>query len=101
MELKGKVEFEAAPVAIEEDKEENKGAGEVKGTWSNTLLQQVSNNKLEWLGEDLAWPTLLMPAILLADFDERAAGVEQQFQRELEAVREELVAVRAQYAVAK
>ncbi|KAG5333011.1 hypothetical protein C0989_006359 [Termitomyces sp. Mn162] len=35
------------------------------------------------------------------DFDERVAGVERQFQRELEAAREELLAVRACYAVAK
>ncbi|KNZ73999.1 hypothetical protein J132_08653 [Termitomyces sp. J132] len=54
MEVKGEEEFEAAPVAIEEDKEEDEGAGEVKGTWSDTPLQQVGNDKLEWLGKDLA-----------------------------------------------
>ncbi|KAG5349341.1 hypothetical protein C0989_004492 [Termitomyces sp. Mn162] len=99
MEVKGKEEFEAAPVTIKEDKEEDKGAKE--GTWSNTLLQQVGNDKLEWLSKDLAWLMPLMPAALLSDFNERVAGVEQQFQRELEAVREELVAARAWYTVTK
>ncbi|KAG5716192.1 hypothetical protein E4T56_gene10768 [Termitomyces sp. T112] len=97
MKVKGEEEFEAAPVTMEEDK----GAGEVKGTWSDTPLWQVSNDELEWLGKDLAWLMLLMPVASLADFDKRAAGVEQWFQRKLEAAREELIAVRAWYAVAK
>ncbi|KAG5729282.1 hypothetical protein E4T56_gene8060 [Termitomyces sp. T112] len=92
MEVKGKEEFKAAPVTIEEDKEEDKEAGEVK---------QIGNDKLEWLGKDLAWPMPLMLAASLADFDERAAGVEQQFQRELEVAKEELIVARAWYAVAK
>ncbi|KNZ80872.1 hypothetical protein J132_04096 [Termitomyces sp. J132] len=87
MEIKGKEEFEAAPATIKEDEEEER-AEEIKvrqwGTWSNMPLHQVGNNKLEWL-----------------DFDERAAGVEWQFQRELEAAREELLAARARYTVAK
>ncbi|KAG5333522.1 hypothetical protein C0989_005593, partial [Termitomyces sp. Mn162] len=100
MEVKGEEEFEAAPVAIEEDKEEDEGAGEVKGTWSDTPLQQVGNDKLEWLGKDLAWLMLLTLVVSLADFNKRMAGVEQWFQRELEVAREELVVVRAWYAVA-
>ncbi|KAG5732633.1 hypothetical protein E4T56_gene16913 [Termitomyces sp. T112] len=83
MEVKGEEEFEAAPVTIEEDKEEDKGAEEVKvqqqRTWSDMPLQQVGNNELEWLGKDLAWLMPLMPVVLLANFDERAAGVEQWF----------------------
>ncbi|KNZ80867.1 hypothetical protein J132_04126 [Termitomyces sp. J132] len=78
MEVKGKEEFEAAQAAIKEDEEEER-AKEVKGTWSDTLLRQVGDDKLEWLGEDLGWPTPLMSAVSLADFNERAAGVEQQF----------------------
>ncbi|KAG5715234.1 hypothetical protein E4T56_gene3015 [Termitomyces sp. T112] len=104
MEVKGEEEFEAAPAAIKEDKEEEQ-AEEVEvrqwGTWSDTPLCQVGNNKLEWLGEDLGWPMPLTSVALLADFNERAAGVEQRFQRELEAAREELLAVWAHYAVAK
>ncbi|KAG5349136.1 hypothetical protein C0989_005680 [Termitomyces sp. Mn162] len=104
MEVKGKEEFKATPATIEEDKEEE-WAEEVEvqqwGTWSDTPLCQVSNNKLEWLGEDLGWLMLLTSAASLVDFDERVAGVEQQFQRELEAAREELLAVRAHYTVAK
>ncbi|KNZ78241.1 hypothetical protein J132_01219 [Termitomyces sp. J132] len=100
MEVKGKEEFEAAPAAIKEDEEEER-AEEVKGTWSNTPLCQVGNNELEWLGEDLGWLTPLTSAVSLADFDERVAGVEQQFQRELKAAREELLAVQAHYTVAK
>ncbi|KAG5332117.1 hypothetical protein C0989_007162 [Termitomyces sp. Mn162] len=104
MEIKGKEEFEAAPATIKEDEEEER-AEEIKvrqwGTWSNMPLHQVGNNKLEWLGEDLGWPMPLTSVALLADFDERAAGVEWQFQRELEAAREELLAARARYTVAK
>ncbi|KAG5348943.1 hypothetical protein C0989_007047 [Termitomyces sp. Mn162] len=100
MEVEGKEEFEAAPAAIKEDEEEER-AEEVKGTWSDTPLRQVGDDELEWLGEDLDWPTPLTSVALLADFNERAAGVERQFQRELEAAREELLTVRAHYTVAK
>ncbi|KAG5725210.1 hypothetical protein E4T56_gene10112 [Termitomyces sp. T112] len=55
------------------------------------VLCQVGDNELEWLGKDLAWLMPLTPVVLLLDFDERAAGEEWQFQRELEAAREELV----------
>ncbi|KAG5726822.1 hypothetical protein E4T56_gene587 [Termitomyces sp. T112] len=95
MEVKGEEEFEAALVTIKEDKEKDKGAEETR------VQQWVGNDELEWLGKDLAWPMLLTLAALLEDFNERVAGVEQQFQRELEAAREELVAVRVWYAVAK
>ncbi|KAG5332822.1 hypothetical protein C0989_006517, partial [Termitomyces sp. Mn162] len=100
MEVKSEEEFKAAPAAIEEDKEEER-AEEVEEAWSNTPLRQVGNNELEWLGKDLGWPMLLMSAALLADFNKRAAGVEQRFQRELEAAREELLVVRACYTVTK
>ncbi|KNZ78244.1 hypothetical protein J132_01222 [Termitomyces sp. J132] len=100
MEVKGKEELEAVPAVAEEDKEE-KRAEEVERTWSDTPLRQVGDDKLEWLGEDLGWPTPLMSAAPLADFDKRVAGVEQQFQRELEAAREELLAARAHYTIAK
>ncbi|KAG5721952.1 hypothetical protein E4T56_gene18395 [Termitomyces sp. T112] len=83
------------------EKAQKKDDKDIEETWSNTPLQQVGNNELEWLGKDLAWPTPLTPAALLADFNKRVAGVEQWFQRELEAAREELVVARAQYAVAK
>ncbi|KAG5349757.1 hypothetical protein C0989_002012 [Termitomyces sp. Mn162] len=99
MEVEGEEEFEAAPVTIEEDKEEDKGAEE--GTWSDMPLCQVSDNELEWLGENLGWPMPLMSVTSLVDFNERAAGMEQRFQRELETGREELLAVQAWYAVAK
>ncbi|KAG5336844.1 hypothetical protein C0989_011789 [Termitomyces sp. Mn162] len=72
-----------------------------KGTWSSTPLQQVGDNELEWLGEDLAWPTPLMPAASLSNFDKRAVGVEQRFQRELDAAKEELLVARARFSVAK
>ncbi|KAG5349805.1 hypothetical protein C0989_001796 [Termitomyces sp. Mn162] len=100
MEVEGKEEFKAAPATIEENKEEE-WAEEVKGTWSDTPLCQVGDDKLEWLGEDLGWPTLLTSVASLADFNKRAAGVEWWFQRELEAAREELLAVQAHYTVAK
>ncbi|KAG5351088.1 hypothetical protein C0989_008025 [Termitomyces sp. Mn162] len=103
MEVEGKEEFKAAPVAIEEEKDEvTKGTKvQQRWTWSNMPLCQVGNNELEWLGENLAWLTPLTPAMSLVDFDERAAGVEQWFQRELEVAREELVVARAWYTVAK
>ncbi|KAG5349628.1 hypothetical protein C0989_002674 [Termitomyces sp. Mn162] len=105
MEVNSEEEFEAALVAIKEDKEKDKGAEETRvqqwGTWSDTLLCQVGNNELEWLGKDLAWPMLLTSVALLEDFNKRVAGVEQQFQRELEAAREELVVARVWYAVTK
>ncbi|KNZ80006.1 hypothetical protein J132_08006 [Termitomyces sp. J132] len=97
MEVKGEEELKVVPVATEEDKEEE-SAEEVK---SDTPLRQVGNDKLEWLGKDLGWPTPLMSAALLADFDKRVAGVERQFQRELEAARKELLAAWAQYTVTK
>ncbi|KAG5349333.1 hypothetical protein C0989_004571, partial [Termitomyces sp. Mn162] len=104
MEVKGKEELEAVPAAAEEDKEEER-AEEAKvwqrGTWSDMPLRQVGDNELEWLGKDLGWPTPLTSAVLLVDFDERVAGVEQRFQRELEAAREELLAAWARYTVAK
>ncbi|KNZ71500.1 hypothetical protein J132_09535 [Termitomyces sp. J132] len=87
MEVEGKEEFKAAPVAIEEEKDEvTKGTKvQQRWTWSNMPLCQVGNNELEWL----------------VDFDESAAGVERWFQRELEVAREELVVARAWYTVAK
>ncbi|KAG5349539.1 hypothetical protein C0989_003261 [Termitomyces sp. Mn162] len=97
MEVEGKEEFEAAPATIEEDEEEE-WAEEVKGTWSDTPLCQVGDDELEWLGKDLGWPTPLTSAVSLVDFDERAAGVERWFQRELEAAREELLVAWACYA---
>ncbi|KAG5349723.1 hypothetical protein C0989_002179 [Termitomyces sp. Mn162] len=104
MEVEGEEEFEAAPATIKADKEEER-IKEVEvqrwGTWSDTPLHQVGDDKLEWLGEDLGWLTPLTSAALLADFDKRVAGVEQRFQRELEAAREELLAAWACYAVAK
>ncbi|KNZ78649.1 hypothetical protein J132_11090 [Termitomyces sp. J132] len=97
MEIEGKEELEVIPVAAEE---EERGE-EVKGTWSDMPLCQVGDNELEWLGKDLSWLTPLTSAALLVDFDERVAGVEWQFQRELETAREELLAVWAHYTVAK
>ncbi|KAG5348939.1 hypothetical protein C0989_007086, partial [Termitomyces sp. Mn162] len=90
MEVKGEEEFEAAPATIKEDEEEE---------WAEEV--KVGDNELEWLGKDLGWPMPLTSAVLLVDFDKRAAGVEQQFQRELDAAREELLAVQAHYAVTK
>ncbi|KAG5725016.1 hypothetical protein E4T56_gene12514 [Termitomyces sp. T112] len=72
-----------------------------RGTWSDTPLRQVGDDELEWLGEDLGWPTPLMSAALLVDFDKRVAGVERWFQRELEVARKELLAARAHYTVTK
>ncbi|KAG5334570.1 hypothetical protein C0989_003344 [Termitomyces sp. Mn162] len=104
MEVEGEEEFKAAPATIKEDEEEER-AEEVEvqrwGTWSNTPLHQIGDDKLEWLGKDLGWPTPLTSAASLADFDERAAGVERQFQRELKAAREELLAAWAHYAVTR
>ncbi|KNZ78214.1 hypothetical protein J132_01739 [Termitomyces sp. J132] len=91
MEIEGEEEVEAVPVATEEEE----WAEEVE------VVRQVGDNKLEWLGEDLGWPTPLTSAASLLDFDERAAGVERRFRRELEAAREELLAARARYTVAK
>ncbi|KAG5723257.1 hypothetical protein E4T56_gene252 [Termitomyces sp. T112] len=100
MEVESKEEFEAAPATIKEDKEEER-AKEVEETWSDTPLRQVGDNKLEWLGEDLGWLTPLMSVASLADSDKRVAGVEWQFQRELEAAGEELLAAQAHYTVTK
>ncbi|KAG5727091.1 hypothetical protein E4T56_gene20331 [Termitomyces sp. T112] len=98
MEVEGKEEFKATLATIEEDKEEECAE---EGTWSDTPLCQIGNNKLKWLGKDLGWPMPLTSVVSLADFDERVAGVEWRFQRELEAAREELLAVQAHYTVAK
>ncbi|KNZ79578.1 hypothetical protein J132_09167 [Termitomyces sp. J132] len=100
MEVEGKEELKVVSVATEEDKEEE-SAEEVEGTWSDMPLCQVGDNKLEWLGENLSWPTPLTSVASLVDFNERVAGVEWQFQRELEAAREELLAAQAWYTVAK
>ncbi|KAG5348696.1 hypothetical protein C0989_008878 [Termitomyces sp. Mn162] len=100
MEVEGKEELKAVPATAEEDKEEER-AEEVEGTWSNMPLCQVGDDKLEWLGKDLGWPMPLMSVASLVDFDERVVGVEQWFQRELEAAREELLVARACYTVAK
>ncbi|KAG5329660.1 hypothetical protein C0989_009434, partial [Termitomyces sp. Mn162] len=104
MEVEGEEELKVVSVATEEDKEEE-SAEEVEvrqwGTWSDMPLCQVGDNKLEWLGENLSWLTPLTSVALLVDFNKRVAGVEQQFQRELEAAREELLAARARYTVAK
>ncbi|KNZ78374.1 hypothetical protein J132_01027 [Termitomyces sp. J132] len=104
MEVKGGEELKAVLAVAEEDQEE-KRAEEVKvrqrRTWSNTPLRHVGDNKLEWLGEDLGWLTLLTSVASLVDFNERAAGVEWRFQRELEAAREELLAAQARYTMAK
>ncbi|KAG5728891.1 hypothetical protein E4T56_gene5608 [Termitomyces sp. T112] len=104
MGVEGKEELKVVPAAAEENKEEER-AEEAKvrrrGTWSNTPLCQVGDDELEWLGEDLSWPTPLTSAASLVDFDERAVVVEQRFQRELEAAREELLAARARYTVAR
>ncbi|KAG5723666.1 hypothetical protein E4T56_gene20276 [Termitomyces sp. T112] len=48
---------------------------DIERTWSDMLLCQAGDDKLEWLGKDLAWLTLLTPAMSLVDFDKRAAGV--------------------------
>ncbi|KNZ76184.1 hypothetical protein J132_11304 [Termitomyces sp. J132] len=90
MEVKGEEEFKATPATIKEDKEEER-AEEVK----------VGDDELEWLGKDLGWLMPLTSVASLADFDKRAAGVEWQFQRELEAARKELLAAWAHYTVAK
>ncbi|KNZ81262.1 hypothetical protein J132_02097 [Termitomyces sp. J132] len=100
MEVKGKEELKAVPAVAEENKEEER-AEEAKGTWSDTPLCQVGDDELEWLGKDLGWPTPLTSAVLLVDFDERVAGVEQRFQRELKVAREELLAAQAHYTVVK
>ncbi|KAG5335671.1 hypothetical protein C0989_000792 [Termitomyces sp. Mn162] len=104
MEVEGEEEFEAAPAAIKKDKEKER-AKEVEvqqqGTWSDMPLHQVGDDKLEWLGKDLGWPMPLTSAASLVDFNKRAAGVEWWFQRELEAAREELLAVWAHYTVTK
>ncbi|KAG5332036.1 hypothetical protein C0989_007404 [Termitomyces sp. Mn162] len=101
MEIKGEEEVEAVPVATEEEERAEEVEVVRRGTWSATPLRQVGDDELEWLGEDLGWPTPLTSAASLLDFDERAAGVERRFRRELEAAREELLAARAHYTVAK
>ncbi|KAG5349422.1 hypothetical protein C0989_004002 [Termitomyces sp. Mn162] len=81
MEVEGEEELEAVPAAAEEDKEERAEEAKVwqRGTWSDTPLRQVGDDKLEWLGEDLSWPTLLTAVASLMDFDERVAVVEWRF----------------------
>ncbi|KAG5349223.1 hypothetical protein C0989_005175, partial [Termitomyces sp. Mn162] len=64
-------------------------------TWTSTLLQHVGNYELEWLGEDLALPILLMSAMLLQGYEERAAGIKRRFRRKLERVRKELLEAKA------
>ncbi|KAG5349245.1 hypothetical protein C0989_005036 [Termitomyces sp. Mn162] len=96
MEVEGE-EVEVIPIAAEEEER----AEEVEGNWSDTPLRQVGDDELEWLGKDLGWPTPLTAVALLMDFDERVVGVERQFQRELEAAREELLVARARYTVAR
>ncbi|KNZ80983.1 hypothetical protein J132_03683 [Termitomyces sp. J132] len=71
MEVKGE-EVEVVPVAAEEEER----AEEVERNWSDTLLHQVGDDELEWLGKDLGWPTPLMAAVSLMDFNKRVAGVE-------------------------
>ncbi|KAG5729495.1 hypothetical protein E4T56_gene4633 [Termitomyces sp. T112] len=63
MEVEGEEEFEATPAAIEEDEEEEWAK---EGIWSDTLLRQVGDDELEWLGKDLGWPTPLMEELLAA-----------------------------------
>ncbi|KNZ77455.1 hypothetical protein J132_05413 [Termitomyces sp. J132] len=89
MEVEGEGKPEVVAIVIEN---KDKGAKETK-VWGleQHVLCQVGDNELEWLGKDLAWLMPLTPVVLLLDFDERAAGEEWQFQRELEAAREELV----------
>ncbi|KAG5336751.1 hypothetical protein C0989_011939 [Termitomyces sp. Mn162] len=96
MEVKGE-EVKVVPVTAEEEEQ----AEEVEGNWSDTPLHQVGDDKLEWLAKDLSWPTLLMAAVSLMDFDERVAGVKRQSQRELEAARKELLAAWACYTAAR
>ncbi|KNZ78615.1 hypothetical protein J132_11056 [Termitomyces sp. J132] len=101
MEIEGEEKVEAVLIATEEGEQAEEVEVVRQGTWSDTLLHQVGDDELEWLGKDLGWPTPLTSAALLLDFNERAAGVEQRFQRELESAREELLAARARYTVAK
>ncbi|KNZ71717.1 hypothetical protein J132_07478 [Termitomyces sp. J132] len=101
MEIEGAEEVEAIPITTEEEERAEEVEVVRRGTWSDTPLHQVGDDKLEWLGEDLGWPMPLTSAASLLDFDERAAGVERRFRRELEVAREELLAARAHYTVAR
>ncbi|KNZ78067.1 hypothetical protein J132_02359, partial [Termitomyces sp. J132] len=101
MEIKGEKEVEAVPVATEEEERAEEVEVVRRGTWSDTPLRQVGDDELEWLGKNLRWPMPLTLAASLLDFDERAAGVEQRFRRELEVAREELLAAQAHYTVAR
>ncbi|KNZ78149.1 hypothetical protein J132_01674 [Termitomyces sp. J132] len=101
MEIRGEEEVEAVPVATEEEERAEEVEVVRRGTWSDTPLRQMGDDELEWLGKDLRWLMPLTSAASLLDFDERAAGVEQRFRRELEAAREELLAARARYTVAR
>ncbi|KAG5349878.1 hypothetical protein C0989_001455 [Termitomyces sp. Mn162] len=76
----GDIEAEEEEMEVEKN-EESKDEERVQqqGAWSSTPLQQISNNELEWLGEDLALPTPLVSAMLLQGYNERAAGVERWF----------------------
>ncbi|KAG5723820.1 hypothetical protein E4T56_gene9885 [Termitomyces sp. T112] len=79
----GEVEEEA--MEVEANKESNKEpVVQQWGIWTSMPLQQVGNDKLEWLSENLALPTPLMLAMLLRSYGKRAAEMEQRFQRELE-----------------
>ncbi|KNZ75942.1 hypothetical protein J132_00690 [Termitomyces sp. J132] len=103
MEVEGEKELKAVPAAAEEGEEERAEEAKVwqRGTWSDMPLHQIGDNKLEWLGKDLGWLMPLTSVASLVDFNKRAAGVERQFQRELDVAREELLAVWARYTVTK
>ncbi|KAG5729811.1 hypothetical protein E4T56_gene991 [Termitomyces sp. T112] len=97
----GKQEVKEGAMKIEKDEEsEEESVVQQWGIWSSTLLH-LGNNELKWLGEDLALPTLLMLTMLLCGYNERAAGVEKHFRRELERVKKEFLNARARFAVAK
>ncbi|KAG5334053.1 hypothetical protein C0989_004482, partial [Termitomyces sp. Mn162] len=63
---RGEIEDEGEAIEVEKD-EESKDEDRVQqwGAWSSMPLQQVSNNKLEWLEENLALPTPLILVMLL------------------------------------
>ncbi|KAG5350640.1 hypothetical protein C0989_010000 [Termitomyces sp. Mn162] len=74
----GKKEMEVEAINKNEEGKDEERIRQ-REAWSSTLLQQVGYDELEWLGEDLAWLTLLMLAILLLGYNKRVAGVEWQF----------------------
>ncbi|KNZ76554.1 hypothetical protein J132_09636 [Termitomyces sp. J132] len=59
MEIEGEEEVEAVPVATEEEERAEEVEVVRRGTWSATPLRPVGDDELEWLGEDLGWPTPL------------------------------------------